>query len=485
MALLSPIFNETHFKSDGTLASGYKIYTYIADSDIAATTYTTEDGDVAQANPIILNARGELDNPIWLSDGVKYKFIFTSNTDVVIKTIDNIIGVSTPDAIQDQWIEFTGTATYISGTSFSVEGDQTSVFDKGRALRLLTSAGTVYANVSTSAFTTLTQINVGQATGLLDSGLTGTKPSYGVLSGINSALPAIVEQKMQNQTGFSATTTGTSSALVFTPSLAYQTPNAAKQAASLNIHVALTGGAVTLQAAGQTALPLILQNGANPVTPINYIARVESNGTSWVITNAPPVVSATDTVQGVVELSTGAEFLTGTSTTLVPPVQVIRNNTTGFSTLNTTTGGTTIAFTSILPAWTNEFTVHFKGASTSGTATWILQVGVGGTYVTAGYDSFGINYSAGGLSGGTETTGIAFLNASVAANSYSGHVTFKRTAGTNIWSAVGGVGGTSNSGGQGFGTIDAGGVLDSVRFNTVGGTNTVDVNGGISVSWSA
>ena len=189
MALLSPIFNETHFKSDGTLASGFKIYTYLADSDIAAITYTTEDGDVPQANPIILNSRGELDNPIWLSDGVKYKFIFTSNTDVVIKTIDNIVGVSAPDGMQDQWIEFVGTATYISGTSFSVDGDQTSIFDRGRALKLLTSAGTVYAYVSTSAFTTLTTITVAQATGLLDSGLTGTKPSYGVLSGLNNSLP--------------------------------------------------------------------------------------------------------------------------------------------------------------------------------------------------------------------------------------------------------------------------------------------------------
>jgi hypothetical protein len=303
MALLSPIFNETHFKSDGTLASGYKIYTYIADSDIAATTYTTEDGDVAQANPIILNSRGELDNPIWLSDGVKYKFIFTNNSDVVIKTIDNVIGVSTPDSIQDQWVEFIGTATYISSTSFSVDGDQTSIFDKGRALKLLTSAGTVYANVSTSAYGALTTITVGQATGLLDTGLTGTKPSYGILSGTNPAIPAVVEQKIQNQTGFSATTTGTLSALVFTPSLAYQTPNVAKQAASLTLHVALTGGAVTLQAAGQAALPLINQDGTNPVAPINYIARVESNGTSWVITNTPVTITQIEKITASVASS--------------------------------------------------------------------------------------------------------------------------------------------------------------------------------------
>lgn len=156
-----------------------------------------------------------------------------------------------------------------------------------------------------------------------------------------------------------------------------------------------------------------------------------------------------------------------------------------FSSVSTTTGGTAIEFTSVIPTWANEFTVHMKGFSTNGTSPYILQVGVGGIYVTTGYESFGLNYSGASVAGASQTSGIPMINVPTAAANFGGHVTFKRTAGTNIWTAVGGIGSGSTAGGQGWGDIDAGGVLDSVRWTTVGGANTVDVNGGLSVSWRA
>lgn len=468
MALLSPIFNETHFKSDGTLASGYKIYTYIADSDIAATTYTTEDGDVAQANPIILNSRGELDNPIWLSDGTKYKFIFTSNVDVVIKTIDNIIGVSTPDAIQDQWIEFIGTATYISSNSFSLDGDQASIFDKGRALKLLTSGGTVYANVSTSVFGALTTVTVGQATGLLDTGLTGTKPSYGMLSGTNPAIPAIVEQKIQNQTGFSGTTTGTATALVFTPSLAYQTPNVAKQAASLTLHVALTGGAVTLQAAGQAALPLVNQDGTNPVTPINYIARVESNGTQWVIANS--TVASSTTQIGIVELATTAETAarTDTSRAVTPSsLQGILVSGTAIA----TTSGTSHNFGSI-PSWAKRITVSLAGVSISGTSDLMIQIGDSGGIETTGYISTVMSQSGATAS---STAGFRITNNVSAAAVVSGHAILTLLdQSANLWALSSTTKGATTTLGISGGDKALSATLTQITLTTVNGTDTFD-----------
>jgi hypothetical protein len=190
----SPVFQETQFKSDGTLAVGYKIYTYAEGSSTPLTTYTTSLGNVAQANPINgaggLNARGEPNNPIWLTGGLGYKFVFTTDADVLIRTIDNVRGVGDTTSTSGQYVTFGGTATYISATSFSLVGDQTSPFEVGRAVKLLTSGGTVYAKILTSAFTTLTTITINQASGALDTGLTGTSPAYGLISQNNNALPA-------------------------------------------------------------------------------------------------------------------------------------------------------------------------------------------------------------------------------------------------------------------------------------------------------
>lgn len=95
------------------------------------------------------------------------------------------------------------------------------------------------------------------------------------------ATNTFVQQLVQNQTANSATTTGTLSALVFVGSPAYSAATA-KQSVQLNIHVALTGGAVTLNGA-----PFINQDGSNPFTPINFLADAEYNGTSWVLKNTP------------------------------------------------------------------------------------------------------------------------------------------------------------------------------------------------------
>jgi hypothetical protein len=483
MALLSPIFNETHFKSDGSLANGYKIYTYIANSSTSATTYTTEAGDVAQANPIVLNARGEVNNPIWLADGVAYKFVFTTDTDVVIKTIDDIIGTSVPDAVQDQWIEYAGTATFISSTSFSVVGDQVSIFDVERALKLLTSGGTVYGTVATSSFGAgITTIVIDNATGVLDSGITGTAPSYGILSGSNNALPYL--RDIIYKEGAAVVAASTTNIWATDGNIRHITGNTtitsfgtAPQAGARMTLIfdgtpLLTHGADLNLNAGTSNIQLEAGDYAEVYadTTTQFDVVVTRKSGKAIVTD--------DTAYGV---SWNGNVDAPTKNAVYDKIESMQQ---GFSTVNTTTGGTTIAFTSVIPASANEFTVHFQGFSSSGTDTWILQVGVGGVYVTAGYESFATNFSGAAIAGGTSTNGMAFINATTAASLYGGHMTFKRTAETNVWTAVGGVGSASSaSGGSGWGSIDAGGVIDSVRWTTGAGANTCDVNGGVSVSW--
>jgi hypothetical protein len=491
MAKLAPIFNDAQF-INAIPANGAKLFTYAAGSSTKLATYTDEDGLIAQSNPIILNSRGEPAQPIWLLEGLKYKFVFAPSTDTdppvsPIRTIDDISGINDTSLTIDQWVDSGLTPTYVSATSFTVAGDQTSLFTNKRRIKSLVTAGTAYSTVLTSTFGALTTVVVVNDNLPLDTGLSTIQ--VGLLTPNNPSIPSLIESYRATVAATATTTplwASTAQVQEWTgaPTIT-DLPDAPQPGAWRMVYP--TVGTIFTDNAN-----LDVQGNANYTVEAGdkvYIEALTISTFKVFIekqTGAPILIpDASTTVKGIVELATQAEVLTGTSTTLVPSVDSMKKGTTGFSAVNTTTGGTTIAFTSIIPTWANEFTVHFRGFSTNGTATWILQAGVAGVYVTTGYDSFGMNFSGGALSGGSETTGIAFLNAAIAANSYGGHITFKRTASTNVWSAVGGIASGSTAGGQGFGVIDAGGVLDSVRWTTVGGANTVDVNGGVSVSWSA
>jgi hypothetical protein len=82
------------FDDSGTPLAGGKIGTFLAGTTTPAVTYTTSDGDVPNANPIILNAAGRVDEQVWLPNGIAYKFIVTDFEDVLVGTYDNLYGVA-------------------------------------------------------------------------------------------------------------------------------------------------------------------------------------------------------------------------------------------------------------------------------------------------------------------------------------------------------------------------------------------------------
>ena len=200
MAKLSPLFN---FAMDisGIPATGGKLFTYAAGSTTKQNTYTDSTGATPQANPIILNARGEPASPIWLTEGLTYKFVFSPSTDTdpptaPIRTIDNVTGVNDVEGTADQWIASGITPTYISATQFTLPGDQTSAFHVGRRVKCTVTAGTVYGTIATSAYAALTTIGVTLDSGSLDSGLSAVE--YGLLTNTNISLPAIVANSGAN-----------------------------------------------------------------------------------------------------------------------------------------------------------------------------------------------------------------------------------------------------------------------------------------------
>lgn len=75
-------------KSDGTPLAGGKVYTYIAGSSSAKATYSESTGTTANANPIILDSRGEA--TCFLNGDAAYKFVVYDADDVEVYTVDNV-----------------------------------------------------------------------------------------------------------------------------------------------------------------------------------------------------------------------------------------------------------------------------------------------------------------------------------------------------------------------------------------------------------
>lgn len=191
-AYLSPIGNEVQTDTGGAPLVGGKIYTYLAGTTTAAATYTTSAGSVPQANPIVLNAQGLPDNPVWLAAGVTMKLVIKDSADVTIRTVDNVLGVNDPSAstAQDQWVSYSGTPTYISATSFSVAGDATATLEVGRRIKTTNSGGVIYSTITASSFGAgITTVTVSNDSGTLDASLSAV--SYGLLSYSSKSTPQI------------------------------------------------------------------------------------------------------------------------------------------------------------------------------------------------------------------------------------------------------------------------------------------------------
>lgn len=185
---LSPVFNEQNCDSSGDPLVGGFIYTYTAGTSTAASTYTTQSGLTEQANPIVLNSRGEPDNPIWLFAGSSYKFVLKDVNGTTIRTIDNVKGINDLTTTVSEWQASGLTPTYISSTSFSLTDDKTVIFHVGRRLKTTNTGGTTYSVIATSAYSGgITTITVTNDSGTIDSGISDV--SYAVVSAVNTSLP--------------------------------------------------------------------------------------------------------------------------------------------------------------------------------------------------------------------------------------------------------------------------------------------------------
>lgn len=86
---ISPQPKLQFFDANGNPLSGGKLYSYDAGTTTPRATYTDSTGNVANANPVILDTRGEAS--VWMDSGA-YKLALYTSTNVLVWTVDGLNG---------------------------------------------------------------------------------------------------------------------------------------------------------------------------------------------------------------------------------------------------------------------------------------------------------------------------------------------------------------------------------------------------------
>lgn len=171
------------FDNSGNPLAGGKIYSYEAGTSTPKATYSEATGTTANANPVVLDSRGEAS--VYLSG--TYKLVLKDESDVQIWSMDNISAMPYTTVTQSEWIDQNLTLTYSSATVFTIPSDLTASFVVGRRIKAVVSAGTIYGVIKISAYTTLTTVTCVWDSGSLDSGLSDV--SLGLIMPTNTAYP--------------------------------------------------------------------------------------------------------------------------------------------------------------------------------------------------------------------------------------------------------------------------------------------------------
>ncbi|CAB4152108.1 Pectate lyase superfamily protein [uncultured Caudovirales phage] len=161
---LSPIAGAgwQFFDNDGRPLSGGLLYTYAAGTSTPLATYTTANGNIANSNPIVMDAAGRPPQEIWLTDTFAYKFVLKDANSVLIATWDNITGINSnfqAFALQDETQTATQGQTVFTLTGFVYQPSTNSISVFVNGSKQI--SGTNYAETSPSVVTFADGLNVG------------------------------------------------------------------------------------------------------------------------------------------------------------------------------------------------------------------------------------------------------------------------------------------------------------------------------------
>ena len=77
----SPFANDQFLDGNGNIATGYKLFTYLAGTTTKEPVYTDVAGTIPHSNPIVLNSIGRPPSPIFINNAKNYKFVLATPTD--------------------------------------------------------------------------------------------------------------------------------------------------------------------------------------------------------------------------------------------------------------------------------------------------------------------------------------------------------------------------------------------------------------------
>lgn len=150
------------FDDNGNILSGGQIFTYAAGTTTPQATYTSSLGTVLNPNPIILDSSGRLPEDIWLSSGLKYRFVLEDSASVQLGEYDEIPGINDGSLLSIPFSSITNKPTTLAG--YGITDGLTSA-----------TAATTYAPIASPTFTGTPQIpdnatpNVNHAVGYRDA----------------------------------------------------------------------------------------------------------------------------------------------------------------------------------------------------------------------------------------------------------------------------------------------------------------------------
>lgn len=134
---------------------------------------------IVNTNPIILDALGQCS--LWLEAGKVYDLILkddqlganTGTPGSTIRTYEDVSGASSALIAPTQWVVTGLTPSFANSRTFTVVGDQTSIYSVGRRVRTLNTGGIKYGTIIASVYGVVTTVTLGfqNNTDAIDSGI--------------------------------------------------------------------------------------------------------------------------------------------------------------------------------------------------------------------------------------------------------------------------------------------------------------------------
>jgi hypothetical protein len=143
------------FDNSGVPLAGGLLYSYEAGTTTPAPTYTTSQGNIANSNPIILDAAGRPPSEIWLSP-IAYKLVLKTSAGVLLWTMDNLTGIPAAGQ-QNDLVATAGQTAFTVGFTYTVGNNRLNVWVNG-SKQIVTLN---YTETSSTVVTFVDGLNVG------------------------------------------------------------------------------------------------------------------------------------------------------------------------------------------------------------------------------------------------------------------------------------------------------------------------------------